>query len=58
MKDLITKINEAANVIHNKSLRGSGNYIVTSSDVAGQLKIDFRRTNRILKIENIFNGDT
>jgi len=53
VNNLIDKINKASTIIHNASLRGSGNFIIVNSQVAETInnmdKIRLRRK----KIEKI-----
>lgn len=54
-KDLIDKILKASDLIHNQSLKGGANYIVTSSNVSNYMNKSFRCYNRKIKIIRIFN---
>lgn len=51
--DLITKLNLVSNIIHNTSLRGSGNYIITSLEIAESIDNIDKIRNRKRKIEKI-----
>ena len=60
-EEIIKKINDAANIIAQKSRYGSTNYIVVSSEVAEAFKnldpIIKLRKDRKRKLEDIFNID-
>jgi len=57
-KKLIEKLNKAANMIHQKSLKGNANYITTNSTVADYIndldKRKQKRKERKKKLERIF----
>ena len=50
---LISKLLNASKVIHEATLRGSANYIVTTQNIGSIIKSGFIRTNRITQIEKI-----
>lgn len=54
-KDLVKKLLEASNQIHKASTRGSGNLIVTSTQVSSSLNSLFKNVKRIEKIKLILN---
>ena len=54
-KDLVKKLLEASNQIHKASTRGSGNLIVTSTQVSSSIKNLFKKVKRIEKIKLILN---
>jgi hypothetical protein len=45
-KDLVKKLLEASNQIHKASTRGSGNLIVTSTQVSSSIKNLLNQTNK------------
>ncbi len=54
-KDIISKINSIANMIHTKSMRGSSNYIIVSAEISEKIKeIDMKylRNKKLKEIEN------
>jgi len=60
-KDLIQKINDAANFIHNKNIRGSANYIVCSATASELLEQalnpeEHKRKQREKKLKRILNS--
>jgi hypothetical protein len=61
-KDLISKINEASNIISKKNRTGSGNYIVTSPTVANALKEMYDNYEKYEKrkriIEKLLKGNS
>lgn len=54
MSNLIDDINKAANTIHQRTLRGSGNFIIVSKQVADAMQMDYRQDVRKEKIKKIF----
>ena len=61
-KKLIQKINDAANFIHNKNMRGSANYIIcsaTASDLLEQSLYpeEHKRKQREKKLKRILKSD-
>jgi hypothetical protein len=57
MKDLVQKINAAANIIHQKSVRGGGNYMVTSPEVAEYIHKANLKYQRKEKLKEIFKNE-
>lgn len=55
-KELIQKLNDAASKIASVSKKGPANYIITSSNISEVLNQQFRRTDRIMKIEKILKN--
>jgi len=57
--DLIQKINDAANIIHNANLKRSGNFIIVNPDVADALTHvldpEYKRKQREKKLKRILN---
>lgn len=51
-RELYSKIQEASNIIRNKSRRGASSWMITSSKIMDLFKIDrtLRRKNKIKKI--------
>jgi hypothetical protein len=54
-KDLIQKILESSNHIHNSSLRGGANFFITSPKFGSSLNSLFKNVKRIEKIKLILN---
>jgi len=54
-KDLIQKILEASNHIHKSSIKGSGSFIVTNTQVAKSFTNIFLNNQRIEKCKKILN---
>ena len=55
-QELIDKINEVSNIIHEKALRGSANYIIISPKIADILEnLDIKK-HRKKKLEAILNS--
>ena len=52
--ELISKLLNASKVIHEATLRGSANYIVTNQNIGSIIKSGFIKTNRITQIEKIW----
>ena len=60
-KDLIQKINDAANIIHKSNIRGGSNYIIVSTQVADAMEKvldpDYKRKIREKKLRRILNDN-
>ena len=52
-KNLLSKIKEASNIISSHSTRGTANYIITNKNISDMLFWNFRKVDRIMKIEKI-----
>jgi hypothetical protein len=55
-KGLIDKLIQASSIINNKSIKGSGNYIVVSQVIADAIN-NIKRVYRMKKIKRIFNEE-
>jgi len=54
LKNLIDKIFEASKIIHDKALRGDGNYVIVSSKVAEMVdNLDIKKLRK-KKLKKIF----
>ena len=54
-KELIDKINQAANHIHKQSLKNTGNYVIVSPRFAEMWKLEEKRILRVKKLRRILN---
>lgn len=52
-KKLLSNITKAANIISSASTKGPANYIIVNKNISDILLWNFRKVDRIMKIEKI-----